>query len=147
MWSIREMTMEDYAGVYRLWMETPGMGLNTTDDSPEGIAGYLRRNPTTCFVAERKGRVIGVILSGHDGRRGSIHHMAVRMEARGQGIGGALLEHAVRALQAEGIAKVTLVVFKRNEVGNAFWEKKGFFVRDDLVYRDKSLVQLQRVDT
>lgn len=68
--TIRQMQINDYEAVYQLWQKTPGMGLNTTDDSREGIAAYLNRNPKTCFVAEEAGRVIGAILAGHDGRRG-----------------------------------------------------------------------------
>lgn len=67
---IRTMTIQDYEQVYALWLSTPGMGLNDKDDSPEGIARYLQRNPTTCFVAEENGVVIGALLSGHGGRRG-----------------------------------------------------------------------------
>ncbi len=54
------------------------MGLNTTEDSREGITKYLLRNPNTCFVAEDNGKLVGVIMGGHDGRRGFIHHTTVR---------------------------------------------------------------------
>ena len=53
------------------------MGFNNLDDSREGIDKYLKRNPSTCFVAVEGDSVFGVILSGHDGRRGFIHHLAV----------------------------------------------------------------------
>ncbi len=46
----------------------------------------------------------------------------------------------------EGIHKVALVAFEKNVSGNAFWEKVGFTVRDDLVYRNKNLHQLKRID-
>ena len=68
--NIRVMSINDYDGVYDLWINTPGMGLNSTDDSREGIEKYLNRNPTSSFVAECNGMIIGVIMSGHDGRRG-----------------------------------------------------------------------------
>ena len=55
--TIRVMTIQDYDAVYDLWIHTPGMGLNSTDDSREGIAFYLKRNPETCFVAEENGKV------------------------------------------------------------------------------------------
>lgn len=89
---IRKMTIQDYDGVYSLWLDAPGMGLNAADDSREGIAKYLIRNPNTCFIAENNGEIIGVILSGNDGRRGFIHHTAVRVSERGQGIGRAIVE-------------------------------------------------------
>jgi hypothetical protein len=39
------------------------------------------------------------------------------------------------------------VVFERNEGGNAFWEHLGFTARSDLNYRNKALVELERIDT
>ncbi|MBQ8580328.1 MAG: GNAT family N-acetyltransferase [Oscillospiraceae bacterium] len=145
--NIRKMTIEDYHGVYHLWLNTPGMGLNTTDDSREGIARYLKRNPNTCFVAEERARIVGVILSGHDGRRGYIHHTAVLPEFRNRGLGRQLVDRAMKALDAEGISKVALVAFSRNETGNAFWEKMGFTQRNDLTYRNKNIHELERIDT
>ncbi len=144
---IRTMTLSDYDSVYRLWCSTPGMGLNTTDDSREGIEKYLKRNPTTSFVAEQDGRIVGVIMAGHDGRRGYIHHTAVLPEYRGHGIAVQLVNHAMAALDKEGISKTALVAFKSNELGNGFWEHIGFTEREDLVYRNKNIRTLERIDT
>lgn len=145
--TIRLLRIEDYDEVYDLWLHIPGMGLNTTDDSREGLARYLRRNPHTCFAAEADGALVGVLLAGHDGRRGFIYHTAVLPAYRHRGIARRLVEHALAALDAEGIQKVALVVFARNETGNSFWEKLGFTERQDLVYRNKSLHPLERIDT
>ncbi|SEA78499.1 Ribosomal protein S18 acetylase RimI [Oribacterium sp. KHPX15] len=141
------MTIEDYEKVYQLWLSCSGMGLNNLDDSKDGIAKYLDRNPDTCFVAEKSDEIIGVIISGHDGRRGFIYHTAVKPEYRNQGIAKMLVEAAMDALKANGINKVALVVFDRNKDGNAFWEKVGFSVREDLVYRNKTISELIRIDT
>ena len=145
--TIRLMTMEDYEGVYELWMSCVGMGLNNLDDSKDGIEKFLLRNPATCFVAEEDGGIVGVILAGNDGRRGYIYHTAVNPAFRNQGIGAALVESAMEALQALGINKVALVVFSKNKDGNDFWEKRGFTTRGDLVYRDKSITEMIRIDT
>lgn len=145
--NIRVMTIDDYDRVYDLWMSCKNMGFNNLDDSREGIDKYLKRNPTTSFVAEESGRITGVVLSGHDGRRGFIHHMAVEEDHRRQGIAASLLDHALAALKEEGINKVALLVFKRNEAGNAFWESQNFIVREDVVYRNKALTELIRIDT
>ena len=144
---IRLMTIEDYEKVYQLWLSCSGMGLNNLDDSKDGIAKYLDRNPDTCFVAEKSDEIIGVIISGHDGRRGFIYHTAVKPEYRNQGIAKMLVKAAMDALKANGINKVALVVFDRNKDGNAFWEKVGFTVREDLVYRNKTISELIRIDT
>ena len=145
--NIRPMLIEDYGQVYSLWINTPNMGLNNLDDSKEGIAKYLARNPKTCFVAEKDGCITGVILSGHDGRRGYIHHAAVSGSEQRKGIGTALVNTAMAALKSEGINKVVAIVFEKNIKGNAFWENYGFAERNDLVYRDKLIVDLTRIDT
>ena len=113
------MTIDDYDAVCACCMSCTGMGLNTIDDSRDGIAKYLARNPTTCFVDERDGRITGVIIAGHDGRRGYIYHTAVSPDHRHQGIAD----------------------------GNAFWQRLGFTSRDDLTYRNKVLAELTRIDT
>lgn len=128
---IRKMTINDYERVYQLWTNTPGMGMRSVDDSKEGIAKYLNRNP--------ENKIIGVILSGHDGRRGYIHHTSVNDTVRKQGIGTALVNTAIEALKEQGINKVALVAFRTNKLGNSFWESQGFVERTDLVYRNKSL--------
>lgn len=48
--------------------------------------------------------------------------------------------------RVQGIGKA-LVAFSRNEAGNAFWERMGFTRRDDLSYRNKTLVDMNRMDT
>lgn len=147
MFNTRKMTINDYEEVYSLWLSCKGMGLNDIDDSQEGINKYLLRNPDTCFVAICDKMIVGVILSGHDGRRGFIHHTAVNPNYRMMGIASSLLDCAMKALKEQGINKVALVVFDRNQAGNAFWEKQGFTSREDLVYRNKALVELKRIDT
>ena len=145
--NIRTMTLSDYDSVYQLWHSTPGMGLNTIDDSREGIEKYLKRNPTTSFVADQDGRIVGVIMAGHDGRRGYIYHTAVLPEYRGHRIAAQLVGHAMAALDKEGISKAALVAFKSNDLGNGFWEHIGFTEREDLVYRNKNIRALEKIDT
>lgn len=144
---IKKLTIDDYDKMYALWLSCKGMGLNDTDDSREGIRRFLNRNPDTCFGAYEADMLIGVILAGNDGRRGFIYHTAVSPEYRGNGVGTALVNAALEALGRLGITKTALVVFGKNEVGNAFWEKQGFTVRNDLVYRNRALVEMVRIDT
>ena len=85
------------------------------------------------------GRIIGVILTGHDGRRGIIHHMCVHPDFRRIGIAAHLVSLAEDALKKEGIQKVFGLVFKDNETANLFWAKQGYSLRTNLNYRNKSL--------
>lgn len=136
---IRLLAIEDYEKVYDLWTNTKGMGMRSLDDSYEGIEKFLKRNPTTNFVVEADNNLVGVILCGHDGRRGYIYHTAVNPDYRRKGLGEALVSAALEALKKEGINKAALVVFSNNDVGNKFWESIGFKKREDLIYRNISI--------
>ena len=153
--NIRPMTINDYDAVYQLWINTPGMGLNDIDDSYQGIERMLSRNPTLSFVAETKvegglekeGQIVGVVMAGEDGRRGYIYHTAVLPKYRDQGIGQALVKNVLQEMTQLSISKVGLLIFKGNQLGNGFWEKLGFSIRDDIHYRNRALTELERIDT
>ena len=136
---IRVMKIEDYAKVYALWKTIRGFGMRSIDDSEEGVARFLRRNPTTSMVAEEQGEIIGSILCGHDGRRGCFYHVCVREDFRKRGIGKQMAVAAMEALRAEQISKVNLIAFRSNEVGNCFWKSVGWTFREDLNYYEFAL--------
>ena len=140
-YTVKKVTIEDYDQIFDLWNSTEQSrrALNPVDDTREGIGRYLKRNPNTCFAAVKDDRIVGVILTGHDGRRGIIHHMCVHPDYRRMGIAAHLVSLAEAALQEEGIQKVFGLVFKDNDVANAFWERQGYSVRTNLNYRNKSL--------
>lgn len=144
---IRFMTIDDYDEVYSLWLYCEGMGLNNIDDSRDGIKRFLNRNPSTCFVAVINSQIVGVIMAGNDGRRGYIYHTAVLPDFRKKGIATALVNKVINAMDSLNISKVSLVVFEHNHTGNEFWKQNGFKQRRDLIYRDKSISEIIRIDT
>lgn len=133
---IRVMTIEDYEEVFALWMKIKGFGIRSVDDSREGIARFLKRNPSTSIVAVKDGKIVGSILCGHDGRRGCLYHVCVDPEYRMHGIGRGMVVKAMEALKEEGINKVCLIAFTENDIGNAFWNEIGWTKREDLNYYD-----------
>ncbi|MDR0321113.1 MAG: GNAT family N-acetyltransferase [Treponema sp.] len=138
MYKFRRMSISDYNEVINLWKNTDGIGLSGNDESKKSIKKFLRHNPKTCFVATIDDEeIIGTIMAGDDGRRGNIYHLMVKHEHRKNGIGKDLLERAEKALKKDGVRKIFLVVFKSNEVGNKFWKKNGYDLRDDLNYLNK----------
>jgi len=137
--TLRVMQIEDYEKIYKLWMTIDGFGIRTIDDSYEGVARFIKRNPTTSVVAECEGQIIGAILCGHDGRRGCFYHVCVHKDYRKRGIGKAMAVFCMKALQEEQINKVSLIAFKSNVIGNAFWRSAGWTFREDLNYYDFTL--------
>lgn len=143
---IRSMTIEDYDQVFALWSGIKGFGIRAVDDSEEGINRFLLRNPDLSVVAEDNGAVIGSILCGHDGRRGTLYHVCVAEEYRKHGVGHEMVLEVVSRLRKEGINKVNLIAFRNNLLGNNFWQKEKFTFRDDLNYYDLAISEENRTD-
>ncbi len=129
---IREMSIEQYSSIYELWENTEGVGLSDSDAKNE-IEKFLIRNPGLSFTAWESSKLTGAILCGHDGRRGYIHHLAVRESYRRSGVGKALVDRCIHELKQLGIAKCHLFVFTSNEVGLAFWENLEWIAREELL--------------
>lgn len=136
---LRVMRIEDYDEVKSLWMSISGFGIRSVDDSREGVAIFLKRNPNTSVVAVEDGKIVGSILCGHDGRRGCLYHVCVHKDYRRRGIGKAMALEAMKALKEEHINKVCLIAFTKNDIGNAFWKCIGWTKREDLNYYDFDL--------
>lgn len=144
--NIRPVVIGDYDLIYELWNSTEQArrAMNPVGDSRKGIERYLKRNPTTCFLAylnecTENHKIVGVILTGHDGRRAIVHHLCVRPDFCRQGVARMLVKKAEEALRKEGITKVFGLVFKDNIAANDFWENQGYTIRTNLNYRNKSL--------
>ena len=133
---VRTMTIDDYEEVSLLWHKIKGFSIRSIDDSREGVARFLKRNPDSSVVAVEDSRVVGAILCGHDGRRGCMYHVCVDPEYRMRGIGKSMVVFAMNALKKEQISKVSLIAFTKNDVGNKFWRCIGWTKREDLNYYD-----------
>ncbi|KFI11810.1 GNAT family N-acetyltransferase [Vibrio coralliilyticus] len=129
--TIRPMAIEDYDAVIRLWLQTEGMSVRDAD-SRENIALYLDRNPDLSFVAISESNIIGAVLVGTDGRRGYLQHLAVLPQFRGQRIGYQLISQSINALANIGIPKTHLFVYDDNLNAQKFYEKLGWFPRDNI---------------
>ena len=129
-YDIREMAIDDYEQVYRLWRQTEGLSLDESD-SREGMSLYLRRNPAVCFVATVAGELVGTVLCGHEGRRGILLHLAVRKDFRGRLIARCLLNRCLSGLAKEGIKKCNTFVDDTNVEGLRFWEHMGWYKLED----------------
>ncbi|EGQ7941043.1 GNAT family N-acetyltransferase [Vibrio vulnificus] len=128
---IREMNIADYDDVIKLWGQTEGMSLRDAD-SKESINNYLIRNPNLSFVAVSGNEIVGAVLVGTDGRRGYLQHLAVSTNFRGKNLGRDLVSQAISALADVGVPKTHLFVYNENVNAQQFYEKLGWFPRDEV---------------
>jgi ribosomal protein S18 acetylase RimI-like enzyme len=136
---ITELTIKNCEEVLSLWQNTKGVGLDKDTDTKERIWIYLQRNPGLSFAAFEKGKIIGTVLCGHDGRRGYLHHLTVAEGHRNKGIGTALVDKVISKLRMLGIRKCNIFVFSDNIGGQAFWKRNGWLERADLKVISKSI--------
>lgn len=129
--TIQPMTMDDYDAVLELMRQTPGVSVRDAD-SRAAVARYLERNPALSFVAREGVRIVGCIMSGHDGRRGYLQHLVVHPDHRRRGLGGELIRQCVDALGALGIDKCHVDVLKTNAAGAHYWAARGWTLRTDI---------------
>ena len=121
----REFVMDDYDGAIALWSGVEGIEI-CEGDSREEIAEYLKRNPGLSRVAVAEGKIIGVALCGHDGRRGWIYHLAVAPEHRRQQVGKLILDGCVDGLRRIGLKRAIILVAGDNPNGQQFWLRNGW---------------------
>jgi ribosomal-protein-alanine N-acetyltransferase len=101
--------------------------------------GYELRNPwARNLVARRAGEVVGYLCAWIVAEEIKINNVAVRHDARGRGIGRALLEHALRQARSEGCREASLEVRPSNLTARHLYRDLGFRAvgRRKAYYRD-----------
>ena len=121
----REFGMGDYDDAIALWNCVAGVEI-CEGDSREEIADYLKRNPGLSRVAQADGKIVGVALCGHDGRRGWIYHLAVAEPYRRRKVGKLLLDDCAKGLRAVGLKRAIILVAGDNPAGHQFWLRNGW---------------------
>ncbi|GGY53470.1 GNAT family N-acetyltransferase [Streptomyces omiyaensis] len=93
-----------------------------------------RHRPAEYLVAERAGLLLGYVRVARptpldsNGHVRQIQGLAVAGEARGQGVGRALLRAALAKARADGATRITLRVLGHNVPARALYEAEGFVV-------------------
>lgn len=85
------------------------------------------------LVVERDNEIVGFAHGVWDNNTdvGNILRVYVAPDARGEGIGGRLLEETCHALFEQGVDQVRAMVLDANELGKSFYSAFGF-ERDDV---------------
>lgn len=132
---IRAMKESDLDEALKLWRISFKAGFSTHFDTKEILIKYLNRNPELSSVACTKGgKIVGALMCGHDGRRGSIYHTAVYDEYRNKGIGREMEKRSLEELKKVGITTGFLFINTNNPGSEAFWNSIGWTVIPDIKY-------------
>ncbi len=132
--SIKVMNESDIEDALELWKKSFNRGFSEGFDTTESISRYLERNPDLSTVAYVGDQLVGALMCGHDGRRGSIYHTAVYPEYRGMGIGKQMEKRSLDELRSIGITTGFLFINVNNPGSREFWEANDWQVIEDVRY-------------
>jgi N-acetylglutamate synthase len=124
-YKIELMTLKRYDELIAFWKSIDGVWVSD-DDGYENLKIYFKRNPDTNFVAVNGSGIIGTVKCSHDGRRGYLHHVAVKEEYRKIGIAKTMVEKCIGILRKQGIKQFRLFVLDSNKQAMDFWKQLGF---------------------
>lgn len=121
---IREYAKADEAQVVALWREC---GLQRSWNDPHlDIERKQAIGDTLFLVAELDGSVVGTLMAGYDGHRGSINYVGVLPSHRKLGIGLGLMSEAERRLLKLGCPKINLQIRLDNLEAVEFYRRLGY---------------------
>lgn len=138
----REMQPSDLPAAQELWRHTEHMGIGTADELSE-LRKFLDKNPGLSRVATTPAggtdRLVGTVLTGYDGRRAYLYHLAVHQDYRGRGIAAGLLEAVVVRLTEMGVERCHIMIYVENTAGIAAWRRLGWNDRPDIAVMSRDL--------
>jgi ribosomal protein S18 acetylase RimI-like enzyme len=131
----RPATSADASAVVALWREAAAEPTHT--DNEESVRRLIERDPEALILAEtgiqadagaggEEGRLIGSVIAGWDGWRGSIYRLVVLPDERRHGLGRQLVQRAEARLAAVGAVRSQAIVVETDQRAVAFWRASGW---------------------
>lgn len=127
----------------------------SVDDEKARLAACESNSRALVLVAEHDGRLIGELTIRAISPRRAVAHvatlgMSVRADARGQGVGKALLAEAIDWAKDADLTRIELYVYARNEPAIALYKNAGFveegrrrgFIKEGEAYLDDLVMGL-----
>jgi [ribosomal protein S18]-alanine N-acetyltransferase len=88
----------------------------------------MKRADTDLFAAEADGKLLGYAVVWTVADQSELGNVAVHADARGQGVGGALVDAVLERVGARGAAECFLEVRESNGGAQAIYRRRGFEV-------------------
>ena len=122
--TLRPAEPGDVAGVLALWREAEAV-VSSTDDA-DSLRRLMAVDPGALIVATDGAAVVGSVIAGWDGWRGSVYRLAVATGHRRRGLARRLLACAEDRLAEVGAARLQAVVVENDERATGFWRASAW---------------------
>jgi len=122
---IRPVEPDELDSVLALWARARSAAARTRDS--RGRLGHLLASPNSVLlVAVLERELVGTLIVGWDGWRGSMYRLAVAPEHRRRGIARRLVDAGHAHLVGLGATRVGALVGLEEDAAGALWRATGY---------------------
>lgn len=121
---VRSSALSDVDPVLALWRRAEASPSPT--ESADDLRGLLARDPEALLVAADEGALVGSLIVGWDGWRGTFYRLAVDPACRRRGLATALVRAGEERLRALGAHRLNAIVESEEADAMAFWASAGY---------------------
>lgn len=115
------------------------------NDPGRDIDRILSDETGRLFLLRKHNKVLGSVIVGYDGHRGSVYYLAVHPDFQKQQLGRMLMEHSESYLLKLGCPKLNLMVRSSNLPVIEFYDRLGY-EKNEVVVLGKRLISDQKQD-
>jgi ribosomal protein S18 acetylase RimI-like enzyme len=123
--TLRYARRAELPAVLGLWAASDAEPTHT--DDVESLTRLVDADPEALVVAVENGIIVGSVVAGWDGWRGSIYRLVVAPNHRRRGLGRQLLDRAERSLRERGATRLAAIVVHSDDRAVGFWRSAGWF--------------------
>ena len=121
---LRSATARDVQPLLMLWLLAGA--LPTATDDRASLERLLAHDTDSLILASVDERIVGSVIAGWDGWRGSIYRLVVHPDFRRAGLGRRLVEAAERRLTERGAVRLQAVAVASDLDALSFWRASGW---------------------
>jgi len=122
--SLRRGRRSDIDRVLGLWVRADAEPTHTDDVG--GLRSVIEHDGSALLVAEDGDALVGSVIAGWDGWRGSVYRLVVAPTHRHQGLATRLLAAAESHLASVGAVRLQAVVVDTEVAATGFWTASGW---------------------
>jgi ribosomal protein S18 acetylase RimI-like enzyme len=121
---LRAGTPADVEAVLALWKRAEA-GPSSTE-SADDVRWLLERDPDALLLAEAGGEIVGSLIVGWDGWRGTFYRLAVDPAQRRRGLATRMVQAGEERLRSLGAKRLNAIVESEEADAMAFWAAAGY---------------------
>ena len=136
---LKEGSAEVLASINQL---LPQLSLNAQGISMDRLLELVESDNTIIFLGtDKDGQILGmlslIVMKIPTGNKAWIEDVVVDSKARGQGLGKALMNHALEEAKKREVKSIDLTSRPTREAANLLYQSLGYQKRETNVYRHK----------